>query len=100
MVPDPLKLVSKLGRKDLVNFDHVEEYRVSLLDLLKPYSDAKLNHLISEAVYERYKGAPQDLSAVCTAINKLVSDKELFASLYYTTDSDILCTDASRPKLH
>ena len=31
--PDPLKLISKLGNKSLVGYEHVEEFRISLLDV-------------------------------------------------------------------
>lgn len=37
LIPDPLKIVSKFGRHDLVNPDHVEEYRVSCMDLFSVF---------------------------------------------------------------
>lgn len=40
-VPCPLKLLIKLGRNDLKNFDHVEKFRISLIDLTKDYSDCQ-----------------------------------------------------------
>lgn len=86
-------------RKDLVNYTHAEEYRVSLSDLLCEFNDARRNHLISYAVNERYKDTPEDLTAVCASISRLVNDKELFRSLYYTLDSDVPCDDPSRPSL-
>lgn len=61
-VPDPLKLISKLVRKDLVNFEHAEQHHISLIDLLKPFSDARLNDLLSVAVNERYPSKFSDLS--------------------------------------
>lgn len=42
-IPDPLKVVSKLGRKDLANFDHCREYYVSICDLMAEYRDATIN---------------------------------------------------------
>lgn len=32
-VPDPLKFLTKLGRRDMTNYKHVEEYRVSCVDV-------------------------------------------------------------------
>lgn len=53
-VPDPVKLVSKLGRKDLRNYDHVEEYRTSLVDLVAVYNNPIVSDLLTDAVNERY----------------------------------------------
>lgn len=76
-VPDPLKLVSKLGRKDLKNYDHVEEYRKSLLDLTQVYDNAVINEQLSAAVYERY-GAFPNITMVISAIRTVVADKKFF----------------------
>nr|YP_654568.1 putative RNA dependent RNA polymerase; RdRp [Citrus leprosis virus C] len=38
-IPDPVKLCIRLARLDLVNWGHIEEYRISLKDTTKYYCD-------------------------------------------------------------
>lgn len=53
-VPNVLKAVTKLGRSDLVNYEHAEEYRVSLKDNLKILSNANIHWDLNLALAERY----------------------------------------------
>lgn len=96
-VPDPVKLVSKLGRKDLKNFDHVEDYRISLLVLTNVYNNPVVSDLLSDAVNERY-GGKMDLTVVVSALLQLIGDKEEFKTLYNLPKNNI-CLGPSRPKL-
>lgn len=96
-VPDPVKLVSKLGRKDLKNYDHVEDYRVSIKDLIVSYRDARLGPLLTEAVAERY-GSYIELSVVIAALIQLADSPEQFKTLY-TLPNGSICDDPLRPKL-
>jgi len=98
-VPDPVKLVTKLGRADLVNWTHAREYMTSLRDFLKCYRDASIHPFLSEAVSERYALTPRDFSHVFTTIAQIVYDEERFLSLYRVNPGDVLCEDPSRPVL-
>nr|WPV71127.1 MAG: replicase [Ips virga-like virus 1] len=55
VVPDLLKLLVKLGRKDIKNSAHLEEYRISLCDLVKGYLDPTICEYISMYIKEIYK---------------------------------------------
>nr|QNM37806.1 RNA-dependent RNA polymerase [Frankliniella occidentalis associated virga-like virus 2] len=98
-VPDPIKLIKKLGRSDMRDFEHVEEYRRSLYDLCKPFSDALVHPELSRAVCERYAMLERDLSPHFSVINSLVQNPGEFANLYYLKPGDILLSDPSRPRL-
>nr|QQP18769.1 polyprotein [Soybean thrips virga-like virus 1] len=99
IVPDIIKLIVKLGRRDLVNFDHVEEYRRSLSDLLSKYSDANINFDLSMAVAERYDMPFYDLTTVIEVIFTYVGSPMLFASLYYQAADAVINQDPSRPSI-
>lgn len=98
-MPDPLKLVSKLGRRDLVNAQHVEEYRVSCVDLYEVFGNAVINHPLSAALAERYMVPYRDFSSTFATIYNLSKNKEQFHSLFFTLPGDVLWTDPSRPSL-
>lgn len=98
LVPDLLKFVTKLGRRDLVNAAHVEEYRVSCLDSMKGLFNEDIIPYLNECLNERYGGFIGDATKVIRVINTYVSDSALFASLYVSEGLQ-LCEDPSRPKL-
>lgn len=97
-VPDVLKLITKLGRKDLVDKKHVEDYRQSLMDLTKDYTDAAVAQVLSDALNQRYK-VQMEWSGVLAAIIELVNDKETFSSLWYLADGDVPFSGSVRPDL-
>ena len=78
---DPLKLISKLGAKHITNYEHLEEFRISLVDVAKSLNNAAYYTMLDDAVREVHKTAPS-VSFVCRAIVKFLSDKVLFRSLY------------------
>lgn len=96
-IPDPFKLIVKLGRTDLVNEDHVEQYRVSLCDLMSQYGISLYNIYLNDAINERYN-TTGDHSIVYSTIHGLINDKEEFAKLYYFEEGDIV-RDPSLPGL-
>nr|QZZ63341.1 hypothetical protein [Leuven Virga-like virus 1] len=98
-VPDLVKLVSKLGRKDLRNFDHAEEYRVSLKDLLMDLNNKKVMQVLNEAINERYPSNIQDHTILVSNLMKLVSCRENFSELFYSEKGDKLCMDKKLPSL-
>lgn len=87
VLPDPWKLVIKLGRNDLVNFEHVEQYRVSLMDNLRNYFKRELHEQYAAAVANRYKLNYQPIY-IFDAICSLLFSKSRFAILYYERDND------------
>nr|QZN83593.1 putative helicase-RdRP protein [Tomato fruit blotch virus] len=98
MIPDPLKRAVKLGRHDLANFDHVEEYRISFLDNVKHYSNLSLADILTRALCDRYN-CSFDCNPAISAMHQMAVDKELFKTLFYTLPSDTLCLDPTRGKL-
>nr|WPV62267.1 MAG: RNA-dependent RNA polymerase [Wufeng shrew martellivirus 1] len=97
-VPDVLKFVTKLGRLDLVNFKHVEEYRISCVDSMGMLLNDAIVNVLNACVYERYKGEIYDLTKLLRVLNTYVHDPALFASLYSGYGRN-LCPDPSRPRL-
>ncbi|UHM27606.1 MAG: RNA-dependent RNA polymerase [Fushun naranga aenescens virga-like virus 1] len=97
LIPDPVKLVTKLGRHDLANWEHLEEYRISLEDLTKSYSNAVYYPYLSDAVSERYL-LNHGVAYVFPVIYNFMRNPELFKTLFYTRPSDRLCADPSVSK--
>lgn len=81
-VPDVLKVVNKLGRGDVLDFEHLEEYRVSLADNLKTICNEECVTLLVEALSERYNSSYDSRFLIYDLIN-LVNDKEQFANVFY-----------------
>lgn len=54
-VPDPLKFLVKLGRRDLRNQEHIDEYAVSASDTVKHYGNLYIARPLADAVIERYR---------------------------------------------
>lgn len=79
--PDPLKLFTKLGRRDLVNEAHIEEYRVSFQDNCKNFADFSICERVAVAVCERY-GIHTNFTEFFASIPSLF-DREIFQSLFY-----------------
>nr|QXP45026.1 RNA dependent RNA polymerase [Insect virga-like virus 1] len=92
-------MITKLGRHDLVNHDHVEEYRISLCDLMRPFSNAYVNTALSAAMAERYSKPFRNFSLVFATMYNLVHDPIAFHDLYYFEPDDNVCEDPSRPNL-
>lgn len=54
LVSDPIKLLVKLGRSDIVNHTHKECYRISFSDNVAAYADYEVCQLVAISVSERY----------------------------------------------
>jgi len=80
--PDPLKLLTKLGRHDARNFEHLEEYRKSILDLVGIYNNTTVHYFVAQAVAERYETSV-DITEFLGALTSLIKSKSLFADLFY-----------------
>nr|UTQ79675.1 replicase protein [Aphis glycines nege-like virus 1 iso 1] len=86
--PDPLKLLVKLGRSDLVNPEHVECYRQSFIDSVKIYNDYNVCYYVSIAMRERYN-LNMDVVYLLAALPKLSTLGE-FSELYTALSGDRL----------
>ena len=92
-------MVKKLGRSDLRDAQHVEEYRRSLADLCRPLGDTLIYQELSAALCERYGVPERDFSYQFATLYTVVNDPTLFSQLYYFNPGDRLLSDPSRPKL-
>nr|WNV36298.1 polyprotein [Rubber tree latent virus 2] len=97
-IPDPMKLVTKLGRSDLVDWDHLREYYTSVIDLCKDYGNFCVVPSLDLALAERYPCAPHDSGHLVSALWTLIKDFESFSQLYREPAEGLLL-DPSRPKL-
>lgn len=80
--PDPLKLIGKLGAKNIADWDHLEEFRISLCDVAKPLFNGAYFHLLDDAIHEVFPHAGGSSFAI-NALCKYLGDKSLFRSLFY-----------------
>ncbi len=91
IIPDVIKVITKLGRRDLKNFSHVEEYRISLRDNLVHLGNEALYPYIDECMHDRYYLSEySNLTMVYRALWTVINDSDVFRSLYYLADGDIL----------
>nr|WQM60655.1 MAG: ORF1 protein [Riboviria sp.] len=78
-VPDTLKLIVKLGRKDLVDYEHARCYRVSFDDNLYYYKFIENWPYISSAINDRYNINGEHDIIFETLLDAADSDKKFFA---------------------
>ena len=76
-IPDPLKILTKFGRSELVNYDHVEDYRISTKDLLISYNDQQIDEKLGNAMAERYK-LTYDIAFLLETILAFMDNKKKF----------------------
>jgi hypothetical protein len=81
IVPDPVKLLNKLGRNDILDYDHAEEYRVSTCDNFKIKNEETL-YLLDLAISERYKIKTSNVNLIFSLLH-FIANKENFSKLYY-----------------
>jgi len=79
--PDPMKLITKLGRKDIKDGELLSEIFISIRDNYRSYDDYRVLSALSEAVQERYSLKCEPLFGLL-ALRKHISSFELFASLF------------------
>nr|AQM55272.1 hypothetical protein 1 [Big Cypress virus]AQM55275.1 hypothetical protein 1 [Big Cypress virus]AQM55278.1 hypothetical protein 1 [Big Cypress virus]AQM55281.1 hypothetical protein 1 [Big Cypress virus]AQM55284.1 hypothetical protein 1 [Big Cypress virus] len=84
--PDPVKFFTKIGRHDLVNPAHVEEYRISCIDNLSNYNSSAICASVASAVKERY-GIYKDFTGFFTSIPSMCK-RDTFHSLFYSEHTD------------
>ncbi|QGQ59356.1 hypothetical protein 1 [Agua Salud negevirus] len=88
-LPDPVKILIKLGRTDLKNFKHLKEFHISLKDLVSQYDCFMDISVVSAAIRERYE-FPYDCTTLIQNLISLINDDSLFCSLFYTLPGDHL----------
>jgi hypothetical protein len=93
-IPDPLKFITKLGRTDMMNEQHVKEYYMSCHDLMKNYSNPLLYDELSLAVAERYC-LDFDSSFAFRAISTVCNDEEQFCSMFMRKKGGNYCEKVS-----
>nr|UUV42179.1 MAG: ORF1 [Utsjoki negevirus 1] len=84
--PCPVKFMTKLGRHDMVNSAHVEEYRVSFMDTTRNYSNYYICIEVAKALQERY-GILTDHTVFLSTL-KHMTTKENFSKLFYSEVGD------------
>nr|AMO03225.1 putative polyprotein [Marsac virus] len=94
-IPDVIKTLVKLGRRDLISIEHAKEYYISFKDNNEPLLDAYQWPSISACISDRY-ALPGDHTILVHAIATITSDETSFLSLWdYTDTSD----SKNRPSL-
>jgi len=85
-VPDPVKVVVKLGRGDIYCKEHCLLYHRSFCDNLMMFLDSEVRFQVEKVVKIRYEdkwmSMPNDVSVLTNFIASLVSDKSKFLGLY------------------
>nr|APG77656.1 hypothetical protein [Hubei virga-like virus 22] len=81
VIADPVKLLNKLGRSDILDFAHAEEYRVSACDNFK-VSNNEILFLLNFAISERYNIPTSNVNLIKN-LQICLSSPELFQSLFY-----------------
>lgn len=96
--PDPWKMLIKLGRNDLVDREHVEQYRISLIDITAPLKDINHCAVLNRQFSARYKFG-YDIDMLIYCFYYFVRDKVAFHSNFYLDDCDELPYCNVRPNL-
>nr|UZH43554.1 hypothetical protein 1 [Feitosa virus] len=94
-LPDPIKILIKLGRSDLKNFVHVKEFHTSLKDLVSQYKCVMDMSVVSAAIRERY-GFPYDCTYLIQNLIDVINNDNLFSKLFYCKPGDVLDMQAMR----
>lgn len=79
--PDVLKVIAKLGTKDVTDWAHLEEVRVSMCDTYKQLGNSAYLDLLKVAMSEVYPSVTDLRFVVCT-LWRYITDKVLFKSLF------------------
>nr|QIJ70145.1 polyprotein [Pimento virga-like virus] len=94
--PDPVKLVTKMGRSDLVNFNHVIEYQRSLVDLTQIFNSYDVCLAVQSCLEDRYSFT-DDYTNFLNGLNSFIaSDK--FLDLFFERPGSVI--DYSRLEFH
>lgn len=98
LLPDPLKILVKLGSHNIKHFDHLEMIRISLVDLTSQYNRADVINAIDKAMQDRYP-RNSNYAALIMALHGLANNKADFTNMFYVPHGVILDNDPSVPNL-
>lgn len=79
--PDPYKLLTKLGRKDIKDGKLLSEIFTSVCDNYRSYSDYRVLEALNVAIIERYRLSCDVMFGLC-ALKKHIGSFSLFSSLF------------------
>lgn len=86
ILPDYMRMITKFGRSDMVNWNHVKDYFTSTKDLLKNCLGEESEIPVSRAIHERYvfdETYPvMNLSPLFRTMRFLMRDEKNFSKLY------------------
>lgn len=99
LVHDLLKFVTKLGRHDMSNYEHVENYRISCVDTMLSLFNPVVAPGLTLGLQERYNCTLADVTKVLAVLRTICHDPNKFAALYLHDKGVILCNDVSASKL-
>nr|AQM55308.1 hypothetical protein 1 [Cordoba virus] len=87
-IPDPIKFLVKLGRHNMANFDHVNEYRISAKDNMKCLRRRQVLYILGLAIKERF-GIEYNMEYLLGTIINLTK-KEVFMEFYHAEKGAVL----------
>lgn len=96
-VPDPIKTLTKWGRRDLRNFDHVRQYYVSCRDGLEPLNNEHVVDGMCDALSERYGTDAGDYENLIRTMLAFTNSEEDFLNLFYEKAGGKYIQDPSLP---
>ncbi|APG77698.1 RdRp [Hubei virga-like virus 9] len=96
-VPDPMKLLTKLGRHDVVNWTHLEEFTTSMRDVTASYGDARVCAELAKAAADRYN-VGIDLTPLIESMYLLFRDPTLMREFFGEPQHGVMSRDTSLPK--
>ena len=86
VVPDPIKGVIRLGRKDMFCKEHVTLYYKSYKDNFKSYRNSTVRRVVANAALKRYgvkfKYKPVDISDITEFLGDLLTNDDKFLKLF------------------
>lgn len=94
-LPDPVKLLVKLGRQDLRNQEHKMDFRNSLRDLVKEYVHLGNFGVLNSAISDRYNLKTPGLAQ---ALYSVINDDGEFDRLFPIDPAANYTKDPSRPR--
>lgn len=94
LVPDPLKLITKLGATKALNEKELEEVRISYWDNYKGLDNFRVIQLLREYLIERYKVTVDPTIALCSLV-KFLKSPEAFKTLFFVENLTDVVRDRS-----
>lgn len=82
LLPDPLKLITKLGKTKARNVKELEEVRISYADNYKGLNDYRAIMLLQDYLVDRYKIKSDSSIALCSLV-KFLSSSSAFQQLFF-----------------